>query len=33
MAMNQPHLEFHRLQMNTGWSTPEGYPAGNADEA
>ena len=28
MPMNKPHLEFHRLDMNTGWSTPEGYPAG-----
>ena len=26
--MNKPHLEFQRLDMNTGWSTPEGYPAG-----
>ena len=28
MSMNKPHLEFQRLDMNTGWSTPEGYPAG-----
>ena len=28
MPMNKPHLEFERLDMNTGWSTPEGYPAG-----
>ena len=26
--MNNPHLEFHRLDMNTGWSTPAGYPSG-----
>ena len=26
--MNKPHLEFHRLDMNTGWATPEGYPSG-----
>jgi ChrR Cupin-like domain len=24
----KPHLEFHRLDMNAGWETPEGYPAG-----
>jgi len=24
----KPHLEFHRLDMNEGWETPEGYPAG-----
>jgi hypothetical protein len=24
----KPHLEFHRLDMNAGWETPPGYPAG-----
>ena len=24
----KPHLEFHRLDMNAGWETPAGYPAG-----
>ncbi|CAN0370217.1 unnamed protein product [Phaeothamnion confervicola] len=28
MPMNKPHLEFHRLDMNEGWHTPPGYPAG-----
>ncbi len=26
--MNKPHLEFVRLEMNDGWETPPGYPAG-----
>jgi len=26
--MNKPHLEFHRVDMSSGWSTPPGYPAG-----
>ena len=26
MPMNKPHLEFHRLDMSTGWETIEGYP-------
>jgi hypothetical protein len=28
MPVNKPHLEFHRVDMNTGWSTPPGYPPG-----
>ena len=28
MPMNKPHLEFHRLDMTSGWATPEGYPTG-----
>src|SRR6266568_5044454 len=28
MPMNKPHLEFTRVDMNTGWATPTGYPAG-----
>jgi len=26
MPMNKPHLEFHKLDMNSGWHTMEGYP-------
>jgi hypothetical protein len=28
MPINKPHLEFHRIDMGSGWETPEGYPAG-----
>jgi ChrR-like protein with cupin domain len=28
MPINKPHLEFHRLDMNSGWETPPGYPSG-----
>lgn len=28
MLFNKPHLEFHKLDMGTGWETPEGYPTG-----
>ena len=28
MPMNKPHLEFHAVDMSTGWVTPPGYPAG-----
>jgi hypothetical protein len=28
MSVLKPHLEFHRLDMTSGWSTPPGYPAG-----
>jgi hypothetical protein len=28
MPINKPHLEFHRVDMDTGWVTPAGYPAG-----
>jgi len=24
--MNKPHLEFHRLDLSSGWETMEGYP-------
>jgi hypothetical protein len=26
--MHKPHLEFTRLDLTDGWSTPAGYPAG-----
>lgn len=28
MTVNKPHLEFHAVDMASGWSTPPGYPAG-----
>jgi hypothetical protein len=28
MAVNKKHDEFYTLDMNTGWETPAGYPAG-----
>jgi len=28
MLFNKPHLEFHKLDMDDGWETPEGYPPG-----
>ena len=28
MAINKPHLEFHALDLGTGWETPAGYPPG-----
>lgn len=28
MPVNKPHLEFHRLDMSSGWETPSGYPTG-----
>jgi hypothetical protein len=28
MPMNKPHLELHRLDLDQGWATPEGYPSG-----
>ena len=28
MPVNKPHLEFHRVDMSAGWSTPPGYPPG-----
>jgi len=28
MTVNKPHLEFHPVDMGTGWATPPGYPAG-----
>ena len=24
----KPHLEFHPLDMSSGWERPEGYPVG-----
>lgn len=26
MSMNKPHLEFHSLDLSTGWETMTGYP-------
>ena len=28
MLVNKLHLEFHRVDMSCGWSTPPGYPPG-----
>jgi hypothetical protein len=28
MPMNKPHIEFTRLDLNTGWHSPPGYPPG-----
>lgn len=28
MPVNKPHLEFHPVDMTSGWQIPEGYPAG-----
>ena len=28
MMAVKPHLEFHKLDMEEGWETPAGYPAG-----
>jgi len=28
MPFNKPHLEFQRVDMDEGWFTPPGYPAG-----
>jgi hypothetical protein len=28
MKVQKEHKEFHELDMNAGWHTPEGYPAG-----
>ena len=28
MPVNKPHLEFHAVDMGSGWATPAGYPAG-----
>jgi len=27
MPMNKPHLEFHRLDLDSGWETMAGYPS------
>jgi len=26
MPMNKPHLEFHRIDLSSGWQSPQGYP-------
>ena len=31
MPMNKPHLEFHPVDLTSGWHTPAGYPAGTMD--
>lgn len=28
MPVNKNHLEFHTLDLNSGWETPPGYPQG-----
>ncbi len=28
MGFDKGHKEFHKLEMQTGWQTPAGYPAG-----
>ena len=28
MPIDKPHLEFHKVDMISGWATPPGYPAG-----
>ena len=28
MAIDKQHLEFHALDLNSGWETPIGYPKG-----
>ncbi|HVC54376.1 MAG TPA: cupin domain-containing protein [Stellaceae bacterium] len=28
MSIDKPHLEFHAIDMSTGWVTPSGYPDG-----
>jgi len=28
MPFDKPHLEFHRVDMSSGWETPQGYPSG-----
>lgn len=32
MFFNKPHLEFHALDMESGWETPSGYPPGIAQK-
>lgn len=32
MFFNKPHLEFHALNMESGWETPSGYPPGIAQK-
>jgi hypothetical protein len=28
VPVNKPHLEFHTVDLGTGWETPPGYPDG-----
>ena len=28
MPFNKPHLEFHSVDLGSGWETPPGYPSG-----
>jgi ChrR Cupin-like domain len=28
MAVNKEHLEFHPVDLDSGWETPPGYPVG-----
>jgi hypothetical protein len=28
MAVNKEHLEFHAVDLDSGWETPAGYPVG-----
>lgn len=28
MAVNKEHLEFHAVDLDSGWETPPGYPEG-----
>ena len=28
MAIDKEHLEFHKLDLESGWQVPEGYPDG-----
>jgi hypothetical protein len=28
MAVNKEHLEFHAVDLGSGWETPAGYPVG-----
>ena len=28
MAIDKEHKEFHAIDMESGWETPQGYPAG-----
>ena len=28
MAVNKEHLEFHAVDLDSGWATPAGYPEG-----
>ncbi len=32
MPIHKPHLEFHAVDMEHGWETPPGYPAGIAQK-